>query len=204
MLSVALTGGIASGKTLAAGFFAGRGAFLLDADIVAREVVMPGSQALERIADKFGTGVLDSTGALDREKLGSIVFADQGKRNALEQILHPLILSAMFACIADLRQQGHQGIVVSDLPLLFECGLQGRFDATVLVYADAATQQQRLCKRNGLSPVQAMRRLDAQMPIAEKRRLADFIIDNTGSPAELEPGVAAVWEALCQLLQKKG
>ena len=204
MLSVGLTGGIASGKSLAAGFFSGRGALVLDADIVAREAVMPGSQALERIADRFGTGVLDPSGALDREKLGSIVFADQGQRKALERILHPLILSALFARIDDLQQQGRRGIVVSDLPLLFECGLQDRFDATVLVFADAATQQQRLCKRSGLSPVQARQRLDAQMPIAEKRRLADFIIDNTGSPAELESRVAGVWDALCRLLQKKG
>jgi dephospho-CoA kinase len=203
MLSVGLTGGIATGKSLASGLFAQKGAFLIDADSVARQAVMPGSPGLERIAGQFGQSVLDSSGALDRDKLGSLVFADPEKRKKLEAILHPLILGNVFARIEELRKQGHAGIVVSDIPLLFECGIQNRFDKTVLVYADASAQMQRLIERNRLAEAQAQQRLSAQMPIAEKRQHADFIIENTGTRADLEVGVNAVWSALCELLQKK-
>jgi len=203
MLNVGLTGGIASGKSLAARLFAQKGAFLIDADCVARQAVMPGSPGLERIVGQFGRRVLDSSGALDREKLGSEVFADPEKRKKLEAILHPLILETMFSRIDDLRKQGHAGIVVSDIPLLFECGIQNQFDKTVLVYADPSIQLQRLIARNRLAEAQALQRLSAQMPIAEKRRRADFIIENTGNLQELEARVAAAWSALCELLQKK-
>lgn len=203
MLSVGLTGGIASGKSLAARLFAQSGAVLIDADSVARQVVMPGSSCLERIADAFGREILDSRGALDREQLGRVVFADTEKRKALEAILHPVILAAMFSAIENLRNQGYGGIVVSDMPLLFECGVQDQFDKIVLVYAEPSTQQQRLVARNGLSPDAALQRLSAQMPIAEKRKFADFIIENTGSLAVLEERVAAVWSTLCELSKKK-
>jgi dephospho-CoA kinase len=203
MLSVGLTGGIATGKSLAAGFFAQKGAFLIDADSVARQAVMPGTPGLARIAGQFGQTVLDSSGALDRKKLGSLVFADSDKRMKLEEILHPIILSNVFSRIEDLRNQGHVGIVVADIPLLFECGIQKQFDKTVLVYADSSVQLQRLITRDRLAEVQAIQRLSAQLPIAEKRQLADFIIDNNGILTELEARVTAVWSTLCELLQKK-
>ncbi len=204
MLSVGLTGGIATGKSLVAGLFVKRGAFLIDADSVAREVVIPGSPGLALLVDQFGPCILDTTGALDREKLGSVVFADPEKRNILEAILHPLILETIFSTIDGLRKKGHAGIVISDIPLLFECGIQKQYDATVLVYADPATQQQRLVARNGLGSAAALQRLSAQMSIAEKRQHADFIIENTGSLRELEIRVSAVWSDLCELLQKQG
>lgn len=203
MLSVGLTGGIASGKSLAARLFQQRGAFLIDADSVARQVVMPGSPGLQRVVEAFGPGVVDSFGALDRKKLGAAVFSDAQLRTTLDAILHPLILDAVFSAQQDLKQQGYAGIVIADVPLLYECGLQTRFDATVLVYTDPATQMKRLQERNGLAPAQARQRLSAQMAIEDKRRLADFIIDNTGSPADLVPMVADVWTALRQLQQNK-
>lgn len=203
MLKVGLTGGIASGKSLAARLFEQRGARLIDADIVARQVVMPGSRGLRRVAEAFGPGVVDASGALDRNKLGGIVFADPQRRKTLEAILHPLILEAVFSALRDLEQQGAAGIAVADVPLLYECGIQTRFDATVLVYADPATQLKRLRDRDGCTPDQARQRLSAQMPIEDKRRLADFIIDNTGAPADLEAGVASVWTDLLRLQQNK-
>lgn len=203
MLSVGLTGGIASGKSLVAGLFARRGGLLIDADAAAREAVLPGSPGLQAIVDAFGPDIITGSGELDREKLGSIVFSDPGKRASLDAILHPIILGAMFARTGELQRRGYAGIVVCDIPLLFECGLQKRFDATVVVYADTGTRIERLASRNGLSRQAARQRLDAQMPLSEKRLRADYVIDNNGSVAELEAGAAAVWAELSQRAQKK-
>jgi dephospho-CoA kinase len=199
MLSLGLTGGIASGKTLAARFFADKGALVLDADAEARQVVLPGSAGLARIVEAFGAGMLTPEGMLDREKMAAVVFADPAQRKLLDGILHPLILGAMFAKADGLRTGGHAGIVVLDIPLLFECNLQARFDKTVLVYADEELQIARLMERNGLSESQARQRLAAQMPIERKRALADFVIENTGSQEALAAAVARVWGAVAEI-----
>jgi dephospho-CoA kinase len=203
MLSVGLTGGIASGKSSAAQLFVQKGASLIDADLVARDVVLPGEEGFQPVVDAFGRDIVMTSGELDRVKLGIVVFADPAKRKLLDEILHPLIINRIFSRIGYLSDRGYAGIVIADIPLLFECGLQERFDKTMLVYADRQTQLQRLMCRNSISPESARQRLCAQMAIEDKRQYADYVIDNTGSMGALEARVAAVWLVLCGILQKK-
>ena len=202
MLSVGLTGGIASGKSLAAQLFVQKGACLIDADLVARDVVRPGEEGFQLVRNAFGSDIITPSGELDRVKLGTIVFADPGKRKFLDTTLHPFIINRIFSHIGQLNDQRYQGIVVVDIPLLFECGLQERFDKTVLVYATPETQQQRLMQRNSITPEAARQRLCSQMAMDDKRQYADYIIDNTGSLDALEVQVATVWSFLCGILQK--
>jgi dephospho-CoA kinase len=203
MLNVGLTGGIASGKSSAAQLFVQKGARLIDADLVARDVVRPGEEGFQAVVDAFGSGIVTPSGELDRVKLGAVVFSDPKKRKLLDAILHPLIINRIFSGIRDLKDRGYTGIVIADIPLLFECGLPARFDKTVLVYANPETQQQRLLHRNSIRPESARQRLSSQMPIDDKRQFADYIIENTGSLEALEAQVAAVWSLLCGILKKK-
>ena len=154
------------------------------------------------VIDAFGSGIMTPSGELDRVKLGAIVFADPVKRQLLDTILHPFIINRIFSRIEELDNQRYSGIVIADIPLLFECGLQQRFDKTVLVYASPETQQQRLIQRNSISPESARQRLCAQMAIDDKRHYADYIIENTGSLDALEEQVSAVWSLLSKILQK--
>ena len=202
MLSVGLTGGIASGKSAAARLFVLKGASLIDADLMARQVVQRGEEGFQPVIDAFGSGIITPSGELDRVKLGAIVFADPVKRQLLDTILHPFIINRIFSRIEELDNQRYSGIVIADIPLLFECGLQQRFDKTVLVYASPETQQQRLIQRNSISPESARQRLCAQMAIDDKRHYADYIIENTGSLDALEEQVSAVWSLLSKILQK--
>jgi len=202
MLSVGLTGGIASGKSSAAQLFVQKGACLIDADLIARDVVRPGEEGFQPVVDAFGPDLVTPLGELDRVKLGTVVFSDPDKRKLLDAILHPLITSRIFSRIGELNDRGYPGIVIADIPLLFECGLQKRFDKTVLVYADPETQQQRLMYRTSISPESARQRLCSQMPIVNKRQYADYIIENTGSLDALEAQVAAVWSSLTGILQQ--
>ena len=202
MLSVGLTGGIASGKSLAAQLFVQKGACLIDADRVARDVVRPGEEGFQLVRNAFGSDIITPSGELDRVKLGTIVFADPGKRKFLDTTLHPFIINRIFSHIGQLNDQRYQGIVLVDIPLLFECGLQERFDKTVLVYATPETQQQRLMQRSSITPEAARQRLCSQMAMDDKRQYADYIIDNTGSLDALEVQVATVWSFLCGILQK--
>ena len=202
MLNVGLTGGIASGKSAAAHLFVQKGASLIDADLVARQVARRGEEGFQPVIDAFGSGIITPSGELDRVKLGAIVFADPVKRQLLDTILHPFIINRIFSRIEELDNQRYSGIVIADIPLLFECGLQQRFDKTVLVYASPETQQQRLIQRNSISPESARQRLCAQMALDDKRHYADYIIENTGSLDALEEQVSAVWSLLSKILQK--
>ena len=202
MLSVGLTGGIASGKSAAAQLFMQKGASLIDADLVARKVVRRGEEGFQPVIDAFGSDIITVSGELDRVKLGAVVFADPVKRKLLDTTLHPFIIKRIFSYIGHLKDQRYSGIVIADIPLLFECGLQQRFDKTVLVYASPETQQQRLIQRNSITLDAARQRLCSQMSIDDKRQHADYIIENTGSLDALEEQVASVWSLLSGILQK--
>ncbi len=202
MVSVGLTGGIASGKSAAAELFVKKGACLIDADLVARQAARRGEEGFQPVIDAFGSDIIAPSGELDRVKLGAIVFADPVKRQLLNTILHPLIINRIFSQIETLNDQHYNGIVIADIPLLFECGLQQRFDKTVLVYASPETQQQRLIQRNSITPESARQRLGAQMAIDNKRQYADYIIENTGSLDALAEQVSAIWSFLSKILQK--
>jgi dephospho-CoA kinase len=194
---VGLTGGIASGKSTVARRLVGLGAALIDADALAREVVEPGQPALAEIAAGFGRGVLARDGRLDRTALGAIVFADPTARARLEAITHPRIAQLTAARITE-ALAGPAPAVVVDIPLLFEKSRAGAFEGVLLVWCDAASQLRRLMTRDGLDEAQARARLDAQMSLDEKRRLATWVIDNSGSEAACLEQVDAWWQAHVQ------
>jgi len=183
---VGLTGGIASGKTTFADALRARGVPVVDADALARAAVAPGTEALAEIARAFGDGVVAPDGALDRKKLGAIVFADAAARRRLEAITHPAVRRAMAEETALLSAAGH-ALAFYDTPLLYEVGLERLLDSVVVVWAPSDVQRARLVARDGLTPAEADARLAAQLPIDEKAARADFVVENAGAPAELGP-----------------
>jgi len=180
-MNIGLTGGIASGKSTVARMLVESGAALVDADRIAREIVEPGQPPLAQIVERFGQAVLHEDGTLNRKKLGEIVFADEAKRKALEAITHPAIRAVMRERMDKLQREAPKRLVVVDVPLLYESGLQSLFEEVMVVYVPRSLQLERLMKRDGLSKADAERRLNAQMDIEEKKRLADIVIDNSGS-----------------------
>ena len=191
--SVALTGGIASGKTTVANLLAEHGALLIDSDQLAREVVEPGTPGLAQVVTRFGEQVLTQAGGLDRQALGEIVFADAAARADLNAIVHPLVRRRRAELIA---QAAADQIVVSVIPLLVETGLVDQFDAVVVVDVPSQTQVARLVRRNDISPEQAQARLDAQASRAERLAAADWVVTNSGSRAELEAQVERLWSQM--------
>jgi len=181
---VGLTGGIASGKSTFAAILRARGVPVLDADALARAAVAPGSPALAEIVRAFGPDVLLSDGSLDRKRMAALVFADADARRRLEAITHPAVRRAMAEETARLAQDGH-ALAFYDTPLLFEVGLEAALDCVVVVWVPPEVQEARLAARDGLAPAEAAARLAAQLPIDEKARRADFVVENVGPATEL-------------------
>ncbi|NLY10927.1 MAG: dephospho-CoA kinase [Firmicutes bacterium] len=173
---IGLTGGIASGKSTVSKMLKELGAYIIDADKLAREVVLPNQPGWERVKEEFPE-VIGEDGTIDRKKLGQIVFVDPGQRKKLEQIIHPLVLSIIQERGRELEQEGK--IVVADIPLLFETNSETWLDEVWLVYVDLKTQLERLINRDQLTEEEAMLRINAQMSLEEKKKLADEVIDNT-------------------------
>ena len=191
-MRIGLTGGIASGKSLVAAELAARGAVIIDADVLAREVVEPGTPGLAAIIERFGTQVLID-GRLNRARLADIVFADSSARGDLERIIHP----AVRARAAELeRAAGSAAVVVHVIPLLVETGQQENFDLVVTVDVDHETQIQRLMTRNGFSRTEAEARIAAQASRDDRRNAADVVLDNSGSMAQLNDQIDALWTVL--------
>jgi dephospho-CoA kinase len=180
MQLIGLTGGIATGKSTVAAMLAGRGAVVIDADMLAREVLLSGTAGFDEVVARFGAAILDAAGAVDRAVLGAMVFGDPELRTALEQITHPRINALMQTRIREALQTSAP-LAVADIPLLFEKQREDVFDGTLLVYAPAAIQLQRLRERDGADDISAQRRLVAQLPIDDKRERATWVIDNGGS-----------------------
>jgi dephospho-CoA kinase len=193
MLTVGLTGGIGAGKSEVARLFASYGAVLVDSDVIAREVVEPGTEGLAAVVAEFGDRILTADGRLDRPKLGAVVFADEARRAALNAIVHPLVRRRS----AELQQAaGPDAIVVNDVPLLAENGLAALYDLVVVVDADPATQLDRLVRLRGMTEDEARSRIAAQATREQRLAVADVVIDNDGPLEGLEPRVRAVWEGL--------
>ena len=190
-----LTGGIASGKSLATAEFKKLGAFVVDADESARKVVIPGSPGLKGIVDLFGRDVITTAGLLDRKKLADLVFQYGRRRKQLEALLHPLIMKHEFAQLDLAWKRGQRGVFVVSAALMVEAGSYKRYDHLTVVWCTKAQQMARLRKRDKLSQKEAAARLDAQMPLSEKRKLAAFVIENTGTPAEAKKQVRALYKA---------
>ena len=195
MRHVGLTGNIASGKSAVAVLLAQHGAEIIDADLLAREAVAPGTEGLARVVAHFGPSVLLPDGSLDRAALRHLVFSDGAARDALNRIVHPAVALLRDARLADARAR-HLPLVVSDVPLLFEVGLEHAFDAIILVDAPPALRLARLVHDRGLTPSDAQAMMDAQWPAERKRAGATWVIDNDGSRAQLAERVDKVWRAL--------
>jgi dephospho-CoA kinase len=195
MRLIGLTGNIAAGKSAVAARLAALGAHLVDADVLAREAVAPGSPALAAIAARWGPEVLTSAGALDRAALRRIVFNDGAERAALDAIVHPEVARRRVTAVAAAEAAGAE-LVVCDIPLLFEAGLEDTVDAIVLVDAPTAVRRERLIRDRGLSPAEADAMIAAQMPSDLKRARADFIIENAGTREALATQVDALWQTL--------
>jgi dephospho-CoA kinase len=183
MLVIGLTGGIASGKSTVSRMLQDAGIPVICADLLAREAVSPGSRGLTKIKELFGPAVIDPQGNLDRLAMAEIVFRDEDKRRALEDIVHPEVRKGMYKLLGQLRSQGASMAVV-DVPLLFEKKWQESFDFILVVYVPREVQEQRLIERDRISIQAARARIAAQMSMDEKKKLADRIIDNSGGVAE--------------------
>jgi dephospho-CoA kinase len=193
MRTIGLTGGIGSGKSEVARGFAARGAVVIDADALAREVVAPGTEGLAEVVGRFGEDVLHADGSLDRERLGEIVFADEAELAALNAIVHPRVAARTEELI---NAAAEDAVVVYDVPLLVENGLESGFDTVVVVDAPVEVQLHRLTTVRGMSTQQAEARIGAQASRESRRAVADIVIDNSGSLAELHETVAKVWREL--------
>lgn len=195
MLKVGLTGNIAAGKSSVSRVWRELGATVVDADELARRAVEPGTPALARIAERWGAGVLLPDGGLDRAALRARVFDDPAERAALEAIVHPAVAALREAEHARARERG-DGVVVDDVPLLFEVGMRDRFDLVVLVDAPEAVRRERIVRDRGLTPEEAERMIAAQMPAAAKRARADLVIENDGTPEALRAAAGRAWAEL--------
>jgi dephospho-CoA kinase len=191
MRVLGLTGGIGSGKTIVGKMFAQLGAEIIDADQLARDVVEPGQPALGEIVERFGPDVLQVDGRLDRARLGGIVFADAAARAALNAITHPRIRERMAAAVS--ARKDLSGVLILVIPLLYESARTALVEAVIVVWVDPQTQLRRLVERGGLTDEQARQRIAAQMPLDQKRALADHVIDNRGTPEETRRQVEMIY-----------
>lgn len=196
MLNVGLTGGIACGKSTVAKMFVQKGAYLIDFDLLAHKVQEPGKPAWQKVVDYFGEEVILPDKTIDRIKLGNLVFADKKKINKLSTIVHPFVYREWRSRLRKIAQKESHAIVMSDIPLLFEGKKQHLFDLTLLVVIDPEDQIHRLMARNHITREDAQKRLKSQMPINEKKALADIVIDNRGNLSETEKNVNKIWRKL--------
>jgi dephospho-CoA kinase len=191
---IGLTGGIASGKSTAGRMLAAAGVPVIDADVLAREAVAAGSPGLRAVVERFGATVLDAAGALDRQRLGAIVFGDDDARRALNAIVHPEVARLAAERFATLRSSGQHAWCVYEVPLLFENGLEAAMAATILVAVPDAVQLARVRQRDGLAEDAARARIRAQMPQDEKRRRATVVVENDADLPTLAARLSAAWE----------
>lgn len=191
MRTLGLTGGIGSGKSTVLQMFVELGAEGIDADQLAREVVSPGQPALRQIAETFGREFLRGDGTLDRPRLGALIFSDPTARTWLNAITHPRIRARMAEEVA--ARAARDGVLVLDIPLLYESRRDSEVEAVVVVWVDRATQTERLVQRGGLSDAEASRRIGAQLSLDVKRERADYVINNTGSLNATREQVAQIY-----------
>ena len=203
-LLVGLTGGITTGKSTVAEVFRRLGCVIIDADGLAREVVVPGAPAHDDIVAAFGGGILRPDGTLDRQKLGAIVFAVPDAKKRLEAITHPRIRERFAEALAELEARDFAGIVIFDAPVMIESGNYTAMYRLVVVVTDAATQARRLTARDAVGAAEAEQRIGSQMPVAEKAKLADYVIDNSGDRETTIAEARRVHAALLADLKARG
>jgi dephospho-CoA kinase len=201
LVRVALTGGIATGKSYCLERFAGLGAETIDADLLARNAVAPGTPGFDQVVERFGPEILND-GDLDRQKIGRLVFADADARRDLEAIVHPAVYAAIAAWFDELDRRretdGRQIVAIADIPLLFETDRHQDFEHVVVAACPPDRQLERLIRR-GLSREEAALRIAAQLPIGEKAGRGDYVIDTSGAFAQTDAQIDRVWTALNSL-----
>lgn len=200
---VGLTGGIASGKSTVSSHLRELGVYVIDADQVARAIVEPGQPALDEIVARFGQGILDAQGCLDRAALGKIVFEDPEARAALSMITHPRIGQRMMQEAADAFARGHAWVIY-DAALLVENNIHTMFDALIVVSLSPERQLERLMSRDGLTEAEAQARIDSQLPLAKKVAVADYIVDNSGTKAQTLQKTQQLYEHISGLIAAAG
>ncbi|MCK1991809.1 dephospho-CoA kinase [Peribacillus muralis] len=188
---IGITGGIASGKSSVSLYLQELGFTIVDADLASRAVVEPGEEAYQQVVSAFGEEILLADGTIDRAALGSIIFHDQEKRLLLNGIVHPAVRKWMLLKTEEALAAGEETVFM-DIPLLFESKLTYMVEKTLLIYADERIQLKRLMNRNGLSEADALARIHSQMPLADKKALADAVIDNNGELTETKKQVRAI------------
>jgi dephospho-CoA kinase len=198
MFIVGLTGGIASGKSLVARVFKDLGAHVIDADRIVHELLEPDQQAFREVIDHFGNNIRLPNGGIDRRKLGEIIFNDPAQRAWLNSCLHPRVFNAYTAQVQHLQSRQPDTLVIFDAALLIETGYHRNMDRIVVVYAEQEQQIERLVLREKFTREQALVRISSQMPLAEKRAHADYVIDNTGARKDTEVQARSVFRKLKQ------
>ena len=204
MVIVGLTGGIGSGKSTVARMLKDEGAHVIDFDYLARRVVEPDKPAWRDIVDYFGPEILSSDGTVNRSALAKIVFSDDKRRKVLEGFTHPRIFEEKDALIRAIKEKDPCSIAIVDVPLLFELDLRDMFDKVILAYVPRAMQIRRVLKKGALGRAEVEKRLNAQIPIEEKRFLSDYIIDNEGSLRDTRDQVRKIIRELKELAKRKG
>jgi dephospho-CoA kinase len=193
---VALSGGIATGKSYCLARFASLGAPTIDADALAHQAVAPGTAGFAAVRERFGDGVIAPDGSLDREALGRIVFADANARQTLEAIIHPAVYAAIQRWFEGLSRRGARAIGIADIPLLYETGHDKDFDVVIVTSCPPETQLERLMTRPQMTRDDALRRIAAQWPVARKAALADHVIDTSGTHENTDQQVVNIWKAI--------
>lgn len=196
MILVGLTGGVATGKSTVARMFKRCGAVVIDADRLAHEVVTPSKPAWRAIVNTFGSEILNTDRSINRHALGSVVFRDKAKLRHLEQIIHPRVAREQVRLTKQAARENPKAVVIYDVPLLFEAGIDKRVDKAIVVTVDQATQIARLKKRNGLTESEARRRIKSQLPLAKKAARADYVLDGTLQRPALQKLVRQLFLAL--------
>lgn len=202
MLTIGLTGGISSGKSTITSWFLEKGIIVLDADQIVRQLQKPGSQLLYDLAHEFGPSVILENGELARDVLGSIIFHDEAAKQKLNAMIHPLVKQKLVEGIEQAKARGEQ-LVVLDVPLLFESGVESLVDRTLVVYVPREIQVKRLMKRDQIDESYALAKINSQMSLEKKRDLADYVLNNEYSMRELrtqfEQMFEMLWEKACQM-----
>ena len=193
MVLVGLTGGLGAGKTTIAGLFHDCGATIIDADLLAREVVQPGKPAWKEIKKQFGAKILRSDSTLNRQALAQVVFQNPKKLKILQGIIHPRVARVQASLTKSITLANPQAVIIYDAALLIEAKAHLRMDYIIVVKADRATQIARVCKRDGLTKTEALRRISQQMPLREKLRYADTVLDGTWPRSRLRPIVQSLY-----------
>ena len=195
-IRIALTGGIATGKSHCLARFAALGVPVIDADELARMAVEPGTPGLASVVKEFGAGVLDENGSLNRAALGRIVFSDAARRGALEKIVHPAVYAAIARWFEELARWSGAKVGIADIPLLYETHREGEFAKVIVTSCRPDQQLERLLARGGMTEDDARRRIAAQAPLADKTARADYVLDTSGTIAETDAQVGDVRERL--------